>query len=195
MKGETRGAIPGFIKLLLLIVYTISVFFIENYFILAFFTFANIFLMIFFRLKITGALRELAGMLPFIFFAAFINLFLGEVREALLVAFRLVLVCNITFIFRRLESSMELARSVELLFIPLKVFKINPEDIGLMVCICIAFIPVLQRELKEIIYGLKAKGMKMSAGNVKYIFKPFFFALFKRTNEIALALKAKGYNG
>jgi energy-coupling factor transporter transmembrane protein EcfT len=143
-----------------------------------------------------GVLKDLLAILPFILLAALINFLMGDIREAALVTARLLLVCNMTSIFRRLVSSRELGRALETLFLPLKFFKVNPGDISLLVCISIAFIPVLQREAREIIYGLKAKGIKMPAlGGVKYLFKPFFFGLFKRTNEIALALRAKGYTG
>ena len=62
-----------------------------------------------------------------------------------------------------------------------------------MVCICIAFIPVLQREFDQIKRGLEAKGMPVKPRNVKYILKPFLYGIFKRTDEISNALRAKAY--
>jgi energy-coupling factor transport system permease protein len=203
MRSDSCGAALSLVKLLLLMAYTFSVFFIDSYYFFAFLALGNCCLMVFCRkqrgraaVRFTprGVLQDIAAMLPFILLAALINFLAGDTREAVLVTVRLVLVCNITGVFRRVVSSMELAHGIETLFLPLKIFKIKPGDISLMICICVAFIPVLQREMKEILYGLKAKGIKMPAlRGVKYLFKPFFFGLFRRTGEIALALKAKGY--
>jgi energy-coupling factor transport system permease protein len=185
--------VKALVKLLLLVVYTFSVFFITSAGVLAALALGNALLMLVFRISPQKALRELALMLPFIVFAALINLLLGDTQEMILVGVRLVLVCNITFLFRQRTSSMELARAVELLFYPVKLFKADPRDMGLMVCIAVAFIPVLQRELEEIIRALASKGMKRSLKNTRYILKPFLTGVLKRTGEIALALKAKGY--
>jgi energy-coupling factor transport system permease protein len=184
------------VKLLLLVIYTFSVFFIKSPYFLCGFALCNALLMLFFKINALRALRELALMLPFIIFAALINLFFGGIGEMIQVGARLVLVCNITFIFRRLSSSMELARAVELLFYPLNLFQKSrgaSKDIGLMVCIAVAFIPVLQRELEEIIRALASKGMKLSPKTMRYLLKPFLTGILKRSGEVALALKAKGY--
>ncbi|MDR3335530.1 MAG: energy-coupling factor transporter transmembrane protein EcfT [Treponema sp.] len=181
------------VKLVILMTYTFIVFFISQYYILGGFFVFNILIMCFGHINVKTALKELLTMLPFIMFAAGINLVLGDINEMLLIAIRLILVCNITYGFKHLVSSMELANAIETLCYPLRWCKFDPKDISLMVCICIAFIPILQRELHQIIAGLKAKGMKMTIQNTKYILKPFLYGIFKRTDEIADALKAKAY--
>ncbi|MDR3342501.1 MAG: energy-coupling factor transporter transmembrane protein EcfT [Treponema sp.] len=181
------------VKLLLLMTYTFIVFFISNYYILGGFFVCTVLIMLGTHIQLSTAIKELWIMLPFIAFTAGINMLLGDIHEMVLVALRLLLVCTITYCFKRLVSSMELANAIETLCYPLKFCKMDPKDISLMVCICIAFIPILQRELEQIINGLKAKGMKITLQNTKYILKPFLYGIFKRTDEIADALKAKAY--
>jgi energy-coupling factor transport system permease protein len=125
--------------------------------------------------------------------AGLINLIAGPWQEAVLVFVRLVLICNITQSFRRVVNSTQLANAVETFCTPLKIFKVNPRDAGLMVCICVAFIPVLLREFEQIKCGLRAKGMPVKPRNIKYIVKPFMYGIFKRAGEISNALMAKGY--
>jgi energy-coupling factor transport system permease protein len=198
VKGAPKAGVPGAgslkapAKLLLLGAYTFAVFFITDLRILAALAAGNILLILITGAGFLRALGELTLMLPFIAFAALINLLLGDLSEMILVTLRLILVCSITFIFRRRTGSMELAGAAAFLFYPVKLFGADPEDLGLMVCIAVAFIPVLRRELEDIIRALASKGMKASPKNAGHIFKPFLGCVLKRSNEIALALKAKG---
>jgi energy-coupling factor transporter transmembrane protein EcfT len=180
-------------KLLLLMAYTFSVFFVTNLWFLAALALCNTLIMAASRMNARRALGDLALMLPFIAFAALINALLGDMKEMLLVALRLILVCNITFIFRQRTGSMELAGAVSLLLYPVKLFGADPRDMGLMVCIAVAFIPALRRDLEDIIRALASKGLKMTPKTAGYVLKPFLTGVLKRSGEIALALKAKGY--
>jgi energy-coupling factor transporter transmembrane protein EcfT len=182
------------LKLLLLVCYASLIFFVSSGIVIAIFALCNIAMMLFVRLPPKSAFLYLRGILPFILLAGVINFFADTPREAFLVVIRLVIVCNITQSFRYILNSTQLANAIEIVCVPLKIFKVNPQDISLMVCICIAFIPVLQRELKDIKCGLRAKNMAIKPKNVKYILKPFLYGIFKRTDEISDALRAKAYS-
>jgi energy-coupling factor transport system permease protein len=181
------------IILLLFLTYTFVVFFTSNYLVLGAFCILNILIMILARVKVKPALQYMVSLLPFILFAAVINIFLADKHTALLFFIRLMVVCNSTHSFKYILSSTQLADAIETLLSPLKLCKVNPRDISLMIRICIAFIPVLARELEQIKQGLRAKGMEMKVKNVQYLLKPFLYGIFKRTDEIADALRAKAY--
>jgi energy-coupling factor transporter transmembrane protein EcfT len=181
------------LKVFLLAVYAVGVFFVSNIWAIGALAVFNICMMIFVRLPPKSALLYMRDVLPFIILAGLINLIAASWQEALLIVARLVLVCNITQSFRRVVNSMQLANAVETFCLPLKIFRIEPRDAGLMVCICVAFIPVLQREFEQIKCGLQAKGMPIKPRNIKYILKPFLYGIFKRTDEISNALRAKAY--
>jgi energy-coupling factor transporter transmembrane protein EcfT len=170
------------------------VFFVSNFWVLGVFALFNIGMMIYTRLSPKSALVHLRGIAPFIIIAGLINIIAGSWQDGALVVARLALVCNLAQSFRRIINSTQLANAVETFCIPLKALKIEPRDAGLIVCIGIAFIPVLRRELEQIKCGLRAKGMPIKLKNVKYIFKPFLFGIFKRTDEISDALQAKAYS-
>jgi energy-coupling factor transport system permease protein len=88
----------------------------------------------------------------------------------------------------------DLASAIEILFSPLKIFQMRGKDIGLMACIALAFIPVLRRDFTQIRLALSAKGMKMRAKNIPYMLTPFFIGILQRTEEIAKAIRTKGYD-
>jgi energy-coupling factor transporter transmembrane protein EcfT len=173
--------------------YTFLVFFITDLRILGALGLCNALIIPLIHIRVLRALGELLLLLPFIAFAALINALLGDLREMILVALRLILVWGATFVFRQRTGSMELSGAVALLFYPVKFFGMDPQDLGLMVSIALTFVPILRREMEDIIRALKAKGMKPSLRNAGYILMPFLGGVLKRSGEIALALKARGY--
>lgn len=136
------------IKLLVFLIYTVIIFLTSNYYILEAYLIINTLLMLILKVKIKNATRNLWNLLPFIIFTSVINIWLADIKYAVLIAIKLLIVCNTTYIFTRVLNSTELANAVEKLFYPLRILKINPKDISLIICICIAFIPILSRELR-----------------------------------------------
>lgn len=185
------------VKFILFLVYTISVFFIDRYFLLLVVAMINLIFMIILRLRPKQVIRNLLNVMPFILFTVMINIILQDIKGAILVFFRLILVCNMTFIFSKVMTTTRLAMVVEKLLCPLKLFKIDPKDISIMICIAISFIPILKDELTQIRYSLKSKGFNTQffylLKNLNLIFKPFFVSLIRRIAEMEAALKAKAY--
>lgn len=179
--------------LLIFLAYTLAVFALSSFPILALCCVFNIGLMFFARVRPRPALFYFLRLLPFIVFASAVNFFFDGFRTGLLFFIRLLLVCHITHCFRYVLPSRKLAGGVEFLMTPLRLFKLNPRDTGLMISICLAFIPVLGREMEQLKLGLKAKGLSLGVKNAPYILRPLIAGIFKRTGEITLALKAKAY--
>lgn len=87
-----------------------------------------------------------------------------------------------------------IAETVQLLCTPLKIFKINTEEIKVMVCISLSMIPVLKKDLQEIKDSCRAKNISFNLKNMKYILSKFFLSLITRVNQIEESLISKGYN-
>ena len=181
------------IKLLIFLIYTVVIFVTSNYYILGIYMLLNFIMMILLKVDFRKSTNNIIFLLPFIIFTGAINLIFSDINSTSLVIIRLILVCNITYSFKYVLSSMQIANAIETMCFPLKVFKINTKDISLVICICIAFIPILSKELGQIKYALKSKGLTMKFKNFKYILKPFLYGTFKRVNEVSNALKAKAY--
>jgi energy-coupling factor transport system permease protein len=180
------------IKLLSIFAYTIGIFFLEWPLLLIALG-VNVAAMILCRVTPLAAAKYILSFLPFIFFAAIFNFVLGFVRDAVYLAVRLMLVCNITQCYKKAVSTNDLCKVIEGFSKPLKVFHIDGKDVSLMVSISLAFIPILRRDFDQIRLALRAKGMRLNARNFKYIVKPFFVGILSRTHEISQAIRSKGY--
>ena len=184
-------------KFVLFITYTILIFLIYDFKLLLIPLFINIICIIILKLNIKNMLINLLKLSIFILFAIIVNFIVESIEYALIVAFKLLLICNITYIFSKSISYMEFAKVIEYIFYPLKIFKIEPKNIGIIVCIALAFIPILKKELEELKYVLKIKGFKISLinilKNISIISKPFFVSILRKVNDIENTLLVKGY--
>ena len=185
------------IEFMLFLIYTILIFFIKSYFILGIMIIINIILMIMFKQNIKKSLLAIFKLLPIIIFTSSINIIMSDINSGLLIGIRLILLCNITYIFSKKMTMQKLQYCIEKIFKPLKIFKINSKEIGIIVCIGIAFIPIIQKEMQEIKYSLKAKSYKLSFKNIikkpNYILVPLITGVIKRINDIEASLLSKGY--
>ena len=102
-----------------------------------------------------------------------------------------------SYIFSKITTYIEFAEIIEKIFYPLKIFKINPKDISLIVTIALSFLPIMKDELFQMKNILKVKGINNTkinlVKNMNLIFKPFFVSVLQRVNEIEYSLKSKGY--
>jgi energy-coupling factor transport system permease protein len=182
----------GALRFLSIFAYTIAIFFFD-WPLLIIFPAINVAAMFLCRVRPPAAARYLFSFLPFILFAALFNVLLGYLRDAAYLSVRLILICNITQCYKKVMSTRDLHRLIEGLGKPLRLFKLDPRDISLMVSISLAFIPVLRRDFDQVRLALKAKGMRLNAKNFKYVVKPFFVGILSRTHEISQAVRSKGY--
>ena len=185
------------IKFILFLIYVIGIFFIDNYYILAGICLFNVLLILITKINIKKAIINLIKLLPFILFTSLINLILIDVKSTILITVRLILVCNISYIFSKTITYLEFADIIEKLFYPLKIFKINPKEISLIVTIALSFMPIMKDELFQIKNVLKVKGINSTKinliKNMNLVFKPFFISVLQRINEMEYSLKSKGY--
>lgn len=182
---------------LLFLIYTIGIFFIDKYILLIIVLVINLAITIISKINIKDEIKNIFKLLPFILFTGIINLIFVNFKFAILLSVRLILVCNISYIYSKTISYMEFSEIIEKIVYPFKIFKINPKDIGLMITISLSFIPIMKDEIKETKNVLNAKGIYPSninlIKNASLIFKPFFISILQRINEVEMSLKAKGY--
>lgn len=187
------------IGFLAFIAYTIAVFFIKSYYIIAIIAICNIFLMIILKENIKRAIISILKLMPFIIFTSGINMIVSGVSYGMLIGIRLILVCNMTYIFAKKMTPQKMQYVLETILKPLKIFKIDSKEIGIIVCIGIAFIPILQKEIIDLKYALKAKGFNPNFRNIikkpNYILAPLITSIVKRVGEIEMSLLSKGYVG
>ena len=135
------------IKFILFLIYTVGIFFIDNYIVLACILAFNVMLTIINRINILNTIKSILKLLPFILFTVVINMIFAELKFSLLIGIRLILVCNISYIFSKTISYMEFSEIIEKIVYPLKIFGINPKDIGLVITIALSFMPIMKEEI------------------------------------------------
>lgn len=183
------------LKFIIFIIYTIVIFFIKSYALLVIVFAINLLLMFILKIKIKKTLQNICNVLGFIIFTVIINMIFGDFKTAILIGIRLLLVCNVTYIFSNMFTYLNLAEVIEKLCKPFEIFKINAKQISLIICIAVAFIPILQEEINQIKLSLKAKGNRSNVyKTIILMFQPFLINLFKRVNEIEESIKSKGWN-
>ncbi len=181
------------IKIVLFLAYTISIFLIKHELFPIIVLGVNFILTMLLKVSIKEEIGNILGIIVFILFTTAMNVMFVNVKSGIMIGVKLILVCNITFIFSKVVNYMELADGIEKIFSIFKVLKINPKNISIMICICITFIPTIKRQIKQVINSLKAKGIRINVKNMGLIFEPVMIALLKRVDEIEDSLKAKAY--
>ncbi|SDI07674.1 energy-coupling factor transport system permease protein [Alteribacillus persepolensis] len=130
------------------------------------------------------------------------TLYEGGVEQGLFIAFRLLLLVFFTSLLTLTTSPIDLTDALEQIFTPLKRFGVPAHEIALMMSIAIRFIPTLLQETEKIIKAQSARGADFSKGTWKErsqafvaLLVPLFVRAFKRAEDLAFAMEARGYNG
>jgi len=119
-----------------------------------------------------------------------------------LVFLRLFLVIVAANLFTLTTSPHKLTASIEKILYPLKILGLKTEGIPLMISLVIRFIPILKIETEKIVNAHKVKGVDFSSGsplmkirNVTNILGPLLMSIFRRSDDLAVAMMSRGYGG
>lgn len=145
------------------------------------------------KISLKKALKNLWHIIPFILITGIINLILEGYTYAFYISIKLILVCNATYIYSRTTTTFEIAKTVKVICAPLKIFKVNTDDIEILVALALSMIPVLKKEAMDLKNACIAKNIDWNIKNMKIILSKFLVSIIKRVNEIDEALMEKGY--
>ncbi|MCI9246372.1 MAG: hypothetical protein HFJ30_04515 [Clostridia bacterium] len=182
------------ITFILFLLYATAIFFIpNNIFLLCPFV-INMILWLITKSNMKKTITNLFKIAPFVLLTFLINCWLDTYINALWMAVKLLLVCNITFIYSQTTTTAQVAKTVKKLCTPLKVFKINPEIVEVLVAIALSILPIMRKEYIEVKEACKAKNIPINLKNSKIILSRMLTSYLKRVDEIDEALIEKGYN-
>ena len=153
------------IEILLFLAYTVSTFLVKHDMFAVIVLGINLLITLALKISIKEEIGNLLGVILFVIFTAAINIIVVDVKTGIRIGVKLILVCNITYIFSRITSYTELAEALEKIFPIFKFIKINPKNVSLMICIAIAFIPAISKQIKQVRDSLKAKGITINIKN------------------------------
>ncbi|MCU9615198.1 energy-coupling factor transporter transmembrane protein EcfT [Caldibacillus lycopersici] len=205
---------------LVVITLFIGVIFLANnlltYGILVLFTFASIFAS---KIPIKFLLNGLSFLFWIILFTFFLHIFFtreGDViftfgwikiyehglQQAIFISLRFFLLVLITSLLTLTTSPIDITDGMESLLNPLKKLRFPVHELALMMSIALRFIPTLMDETDKILKAQMARGVNFSEGSLKKraqsvvpLLIPLFISAFKRAEELAIAMEARGYRG
>lgn len=117
-----------------------------------------------------------------------------------LLALRLIFLVELTGLLTLTTSPLELTEALEDLFAPLGRLRVPVSDLALMISIALRFVPVFWDEAEKIRRAQLSRGAEFEARNPFKLARvllplliPLFASAFRRAEELALAMEARGY--
>ncbi len=118
------------------------------------------------------------------------------------VVLKLILLMILFNILMSTTAPMKITAALVSLLRPLGYIRIPVADLALMISVAIQFIPTLMEETEMIRKAQTARGarfdsprLKEKAVSVMPLVIPIFLSAFRRADELAMAMEARGYRG
>lgn len=132
----------------------------------------------------------------------FIKIYSGGVIQGLAISLRFFLLILLTSLLTLTTTPIEITDAMEEMLHPLKKIKFPVHELALMMSISLRFIPTLMQETDKISRAQAARGVDFRTGPIKDrvmavipLLVPLFVSAFKRAEELAMAMEARGYQG
>ncbi|NGC77452.1 energy-coupling factor transporter transmembrane protein EcfT [Lactobacillus reuteri] len=206
------------IKLIMCIVYVISIFFVNDW-LTALWLLATLFLAI--KLSNVALKQYWQGIKPLFLIilitVAFQILFSSGGKmywhwgimaitqdgliNSLIILYRFIVIITASTVLTATTQTFQIADALAWLMKPLKVVKVPVNQITLMLSIALRFVPTIMDETTKIMKAQRARGINFNSGNILTriqhlvpILIPLFVNSFKRAEELATAMEARGYD-
>lgn len=206
-------------KILIIFFFVIFVFFANNiwsYSLLTVFTFTIVFIT---RVPLRFIVKGLTPIWFLIIFTMLLHLFLtkegpvvleifswaihlGGIKQGLIISLRFFLLVLMTSLLTLTTTPIDITDAIESLLHPLKKVNFPVHELALMMSISLRFIPTLMQETDKISKAQASRGVDFRTGPMKERIKaiiplliPLFVSAFKRAEELAMAMEARGYQG
>lgn len=123
------------------------------------------------------------------------------IENGMLFSMRIMLLFWAAAIFGWTTSPIALADAMEKIFSFVRIFKIPPRDISMIVLLSMRYVPTMMDDAQKIRWAQLARGYEISRKgifrNIRNIVPaiiPLFIAAFRRADKLALALEMRGYD-
>lgn len=137
-----------------------------------------------------------------LFHWGWVHIYMGGVARGIYIALRIFFLIVVTTLLTLTTTPIDITDGMETLLSPFKRFRLPVHEFALMISISLRFIPTLMEETDKIMKAQQARGTEFSSGPIKERVKavipllvPLFISAFKRAEDLALAMEARGYRG
>ncbi|WP_019244406.1 MULTISPECIES: energy-coupling factor transporter transmembrane component T family protein [Bacillus] len=137
-----------------------------------------------------------------LFDLGWLKVYEGGLKQGIFISLRFTYLILITTLLTLSTTPISLTDGLEKLLNPFKKVKLPVHELALMMSIALRFIPTLMEETSKIMKAQTARGVDFSSGPIKDrvgaivpLLVPLFVSSFKRAEELAIAMEARGYRG
>jgi energy-coupling factor transport system permease protein len=123
-------------------------------------------------------------------------------QQGIFISLRFFFLVIMTSLLTLTTTPIEITDGMESLLRPLNKIRFPVHELSLMMSIALRFIPTLMDETDKIMKAQIARGVDFSSGTFKQraqsivpLLIPLFINAFKRAEELATAMEARGYRG
>lgn len=120
--------------------------------------------------------------------------------QTLHITFRLAMMLSLTLILTSTTSPMDLTYAFEWFLTPLRLIKFPTQIISMTLSLALRFIPTLLGEAQKIMKAQRSRGVDYQRGflnkkikSVTTLIVPLLVNCFSRSDELSLAMNARGY--
>lgn len=132
----------------------------------------------------------------------FLSITKEGVFRGVMMGSRLVLLIMGTSMLTLTTSPIQLTDGIEALLSPFRRVGVPAHELAMMMTIALRFIPTLLEETEKIMKAQMARGGDFQSGglmqkakNLIPLLVPLFVSAFRRADELAIAMEARGYRG
>ena len=131
-----------------------------------------------------------------------IKIYEEGVRQGIFISMRFFFLILMTSLLTLTTTPIAITDGIETLLNPVKKLHFPVHEMALMMSISLRFIPTLMQETDKIMKAQIARGVDFAGGPINDRIKaviplliPLFVSSFKRAEELAIAMEARGYRG
>ena len=124
-----------------------------------------------------------------------------SIINTLYIVFRLIIMLSLTLVLTSSTKPLELTSALEWYMTPLKVIHFPVHEIAMTISLALRFIPTLLEETDRIMKAQSSRGVDFEHGKFKEkinavisLIVPLFISAFQRSDELANAMEARGYD-
>lgn len=114
--------------------------------------------------------------------------------------YRLCLLVVMASLLTFTTSPVQLSHGLEALLAPLEGLRLPVRELAMVLTIALRFVPTLFEEIEKIAKAQRARGVDFRSGgplrrarNLVPVFVPIFVSAFRRANDLATAMDARGF--
>lgn len=122
--------------------------------------------------------------------------------EGTFFSLRLTILMLFALLLPLTTAPLELSDGLEALLLPFARWGVPAHECAMMIGIALRFIPLLMEEMDRIVKAQLSRGARLDQGGLLRrvmaffpILIPLFVIIFRRADELALAMEARGYRG